>query len=89
MWQVPRSNIVPSFFADEFREGWLCFEETVKGHRLRLPAAQAPSDWEELSDIRLRQLLMMARGAKATGVTPRTVSQRRRDLEDAARPKPD
>ena len=46
--------------------GWLCFEETGRGHRLRWPAALAPSDWEELSDIRLRQLLIMACGTKVT-----------------------
>ena len=85
VWQVARSTTAPLLFVNEFHDGWLCFEEVVKGDRWRLPAAQAPSDWAELSDIRLRQLLHAARGAKPTGVTTRTVSQRRRELEDEAR----
>ena len=88
VWQVQRSTTVPLLFADEFREGWLCFEEVGKLDRWRLPAAQAPSDWAELSDIRLRQLLITARAAKSTGVMTRTVSQRRRELENEARNTP-
>ncbi len=88
VWQVPRSTTAPLLFADEFREGWLCFEELGTGARWRLPEAQASSDWAELSDIRLRELLLTARGAKSTGVTTRTVSQRRRELEDEARSTP-
>ena len=88
VWQVPPSSAAPLLFADEFREGWLCFEEKSKGDRWRLPAAQAPAGWAELSDIRLRQLLLAARAVKSIGVTTRTVSQRRRELEDAARSSP-
>ena len=82
---MPRSNAAPALSADEFSDGWLCFEEARDGQRWRLPASQAPADWEELSDIRLRQLLLVARSAKARGVITRTVSQRRREVEDAAR----
>ena len=88
VWRVQPSTTVPSPFADEFRDGWLCFEEARKGDRWRLPYGQAPDNWAELSDIRLRELLVMARGTKSAGVTPRTVSQRRRELEDAARNTP-
>jgi hypothetical protein len=88
VWQVWRPTTVPRLFSNEFRDGWLCFEKVGSGTRWRLPTAEAPSDWDELSDIRLRQLLLVARDAKSTGVTTRTVSQRRRELEDKARSTP-
>lgn len=85
VWRVLPSSSAPQIFVEEFVEGWLCFEQVESGQRWRLPAAQAPSDWEQLSDIRLRQLLITARTANSPRVTTKTVSQQRRRHEDDAR----
>jgi hypothetical protein len=40
----------------DLREGWLCFELVGGGERCRLPFAEVPPGWEQLSEERLELL---------------------------------
>lgn len=81
---VPPSDATPTV-GDPFRTGWLCFEAAASGRRWRLPVAQAPSHWDEGSDIQLRQLLASARKTVKGTVTTKKAAEQRRVLEDDAR----
>ena len=85
VWRVLPQNDLPVHLPEEQREGWLCFEDVDSARRWRLPLSQAPADWDTLSDIRLRQMLSMARKGAPGPVTTKAVSEQRRRLEDEAR----
>ncbi len=84
VWMVPPPSLLEKP-TDHFRDGWLCFEEDESARRWRLSSAQVPADWEQLSDIRLRELLIIARKDAPSLITTRRASEQRRKLEDAAR----
>lgn len=84
VWMVPPPS-GPEKPTNDFRDGWLCFEEDESARRWRMPYGQVPADWEQLSDIRLRELLITARKDAPSLVTTRRASEQRRKLEDAAR----
>jgi hypothetical protein len=85
VWSVSPQSEQGHQLAEEHREGWLCFEDVDSGRRWRLSVSQAPTDWDTLSDIRLRQLLSMARKGAPGTVTTKAASEQRRRIEDAAR----
>ena len=85
VWRVHPEGDAAPLLAEAYRGGWLCFEATESGKRWRLPLAQANAQWEEGSDIQLRQLLSSARKGAPAGVTTKKVAEQRRVVEDAAR----
>ncbi len=66
-------------------EGWLCFESLETERRHRLPARNAPANWDEGADIHLRQLLITAKKSSDGAVRSRNVAKQRRQIEDTAR----
>jgi hypothetical protein len=72
VWRVTPDSISFSTLGEAYRDGWLCFERVDGADRRRLSMAQAPTDWDDLTDDRLDALRRSAdpamRRSNSTGI---------------------
>jgi hypothetical protein len=85
VWSVVPAANAAATLDDEFRGGWLCFEQVNGGERRRLPLTQAPAGWDVLPDDRLDLLRRVASLVSSPPVDTVANVTGRRPIEDAAR----
>ena len=85
VWSVVPATNAAATLDEEFRGGWLCFEQVNGGERRRLTLTEAPAGWDVLPDDRLDLLRRVATLVSSPPLDSVASVTGRRPIEDAAR----
>jgi hypothetical protein len=88
VWSVVPAANAAATLEEDFRGGWLCFEQVDGGERRRLTLTEAPAGWDALPDERLDLLRRVATLVTAPPLDVVSQVTARRPIEDAARYRP-